>query len=61
MVSFDKEFRDVSDHIDLHSNEIDHVANAANIAESKKAREMEEANRQSEHIMFVEIVFIGLC
>lgn len=46
MVSFDKEFRGVSDNINFHSAEIDHIANAANIAESKKARETEEVIRQ---------------
>ncbi len=48
MVSFDREFREVSDNINFHSAEIDHAANAANIAESRKAREVEEANRQGE-------------
>ena len=45
-MSFDKDFRQVSDSIDHHSKEIDLVANAANISESKKAREKEEAARQ---------------
>jgi len=48
IVSFDREFREVSDNINFHSAEIDHAVNAANIAESKKAREAEEANRQGE-------------
>ena len=47
MVSFDKEFRAVSDNITFHSIEIDHVANATNIAESKRAREADEAARES--------------
>ena len=46
MVSFDKEFREVSEKISFHSVEIDHSAHAANIAESRKAREAEEAIRQ---------------
>ena len=48
MVSFDKEFREVSEKISFHATEIDHIANAVNIAESRKAREHEEAFRQGE-------------
>ena len=60
MVSFDKEFRDVSDHINLHRNGIYYVANATDIAKSKKARETEEANRQSEHALLVRVVSVSL-
>ena len=52
LVSFDKEFRDVSEHIKFHSAEVDWVANAANIAESQKAREIErrvQEVRSSKH------------
>ncbi|KAL6715489.1 hypothetical protein ACLMJK_006450 [Lecanora helva] len=48
VLSFDKEFREVSDYINLHSAEIDHIANAVNIAESKKAREIEESHRKTQ-------------
>ena len=48
MVSFEKEFREVSENINFHSEEIDHAANAANIAESKRAREVEELRRHGE-------------
>ena len=46
MISFDRDFRDVSDNIRFHSAEIDLIANAANISESKKARETEQAARK---------------
>lgn len=36
-VSFDKEFRQVSENIAFHSTRIDWVANAANIEEAKRA------------------------
>jgi hypothetical protein len=45
-VSFDKEFRQVSDNIAHHSTEIDWAANAANIEELKRVRGSEEATRQ---------------
>lgn len=45
VTSFDKDFRDVSEHINFHSAEIDWVANAANIEESQKARQLEEETR----------------
>ena len=45
VTSFDKDFRDVSEHIHFHSAEIDWVANAANIEESQRARQLEEVIR----------------
>lgn len=45
VTSFDKDFRDVSEHINFHSAEIDWVANAANIEESQRARQLEEESR----------------
>lgn len=45
VTSFDKDFRDVSEHINFQSAEIDWVANAANIEESQKARQLEEETR----------------
>ncbi|CAF9918842.1 MAG: hypothetical protein ALECFALPRED_000847 [Alectoria fallacina] len=46
VTSFDKDFRDVSEHINFHSAEIDWAANAANIEESQRARLLEEKTRQ---------------
>ena len=48
--SFDKDFRDVSEHIDFHSAEIDWVANAANIEESQRARQLETEFRQGKEV-----------
>lgn len=47
-VSFDQEFLEVCEHITFHSAEIDWVANAANIADSQKARETEAATRETQ-------------
>lgn len=59
VTSFDKDFRDVSEHITFHSAEIDWVANAANIEESQRARQMEEETRQGKvaHIIYPSHVF----
>ncbi|KAM3072408.1 hypothetical protein ACMFMG_009211 [Clarireedia jacksonii] len=46
-VSFDKEFQQVSSNISHHATQIDWAANAANIEEAKKARELEEQARQA--------------
>lgn len=53
VTSFDKDFRDVSEHINFHSAEIDWVANAANIEESQRARQLEADNRlgKAAHIL----------
>ncbi len=45
VTSLDKDFRDVSERINFHSAEIDWVANAANIEESQRARQLEEEIR----------------
>lgn len=46
-VSFDKEFREVSEHINFHSTELDWVANAANIADGQKGRAESDNARMS--------------
>ena len=50
VTSFDKDFRDVSEHINFHSAEIDWAANAANIEESQRARLLEEETRQGKEV-----------
>ena len=45
VTTFDKDFRDVSEHINFHSAEIDWAANAASIEESQRARTLEEEVR----------------
>lgn len=60
MVSFDREFREVSENINFHSAEIEHVANAANIFESKKARESEELAKQGEEAFCFVISFFAM-
>lgn len=50
MSSFDKEFLAMSQLIDLHSADVDWVANAANIQESQEARKAEDAARKGEMI-----------
>ena len=45
VTSFDKDFRDVSEHINFHSAEIDWIANAAYIEEGQRARQLEEMAR----------------
>lgn len=55
VTSFDKDFRDVSEHINFHSAEIDWVANAANIEESQRARQLEQETRHGKaaHIIIL--------
>ena len=46
-VSFDKEFREVSEHIHFHSNELDLIANTANIADGQRGRAESDHARMS--------------
>ena len=46
-LSFDTEFREVSEHINLHSTELDWVANVANIADGQKERAESDNARMS--------------
>ena len=43
--TFDKDFRDVCEHINFHAAEIDWVANAANIESSQRARQLDQEFR----------------
>lgn len=46
-ISFDTEFQEVSEHINLHSTELDWVANVANIADGQKGRAESDNARMS--------------
>lgn len=46
-VSFDKEFREVSEHINFHGTELDWIANAANITDGQKGRAESDNARMS--------------
>ena len=46
-VSFDKEFREVSEHINFHGTELDWIANAADIADGQKGRAESDNARMS--------------
>ncbi len=46
-VSFDKDFREVSEHINFHGTELDWIANAANIADGQRGRAESDNARMS--------------
>ena len=46
-VSFDKEFREVSEHISFHGTELDWIANVANIADGQRGRVESDNARMS--------------
>ena len=53
VTTFDKDFRDVSEHINFHSAEIGWVANAAVIEESQRARAIEEKARRGKEAFII--------
>ncbi len=46
-VTFDKEFREVSEHINFHSTELDWIANAADITDGQRGRAESDIARMS--------------
>ena len=60
-VTFDREFREVSEHINFHSTELDWIANVADIADSQKARVESDNARMSKLFSVVGPYFAKIC